>query len=69
MAEFRAIITQPIVNMEYDDATRGSVTALGVEIPLMVLAFATVILRVYSRLAIKRALATDDVLIMLGMVC
>jgi hypothetical protein len=69
MAESRATIAQPIVNMEYGDATRGSVTALGVEIPLMVLAFATVILRVYSRLAIKRALATDDVLIMLATVC
>jgi len=35
----------------------------------MVLALSTVIPRVYSRLAIKRKIAPDDVLIMLGTVC
>jgi hypothetical protein len=62
-------IGRPIVDVDYDGTTREYIIALGVEIPLMVLAFATVVLRVYSRLAIKRNLATDDVLIMLGTVC
>ncbi|CAG5162507.1 uncharacterized protein ALTATR162_LOCUS6231 [Alternaria atra] len=44
----------------------GFKTALAVEVPLMVLALSTVILRVYSRLAIKRKIAPDDILIMLG---
>jgi hypothetical protein len=33
------------------------------------LALATVVARVYSRLAIKRKLAADDILIILGTVC
>jgi hypothetical protein len=69
MAKFHTTISQPSDNLEYGGATRGSATALGVEIPLMVLAFATVILRVYSRLAIKRNIAADDILIILGTVC
>lgn len=40
-----------------------------VEIPLMVLAAFTVCLRVYSRLAVKRKLAVDDILIVLALVC
>ncbi|CAN9227003.1 unnamed protein product [Alternaria alternata] len=59
-------MTQPIVEVNAGDATRGFKTALAVEVPLMVLALSTVILRVYSRLAIKRKIAPDDVLIMLG---
>ena len=43
-------------------------TALAVEVPLMAIALTTVILRVYSRLAIKKRLATDDLLIILGTV-
>jgi hypothetical protein len=43
-------------------------TALAVEVPLMVVALTTVILRVYSRVAIKKKLATDDLLIILGTV-
>ena len=62
-------MTQPIVEVNAGDATRGFKTALAVEVPLMVLALSTVILRVYSRLAIKRKIAPDDVLIMLGTVC
>jgi len=47
----------------------GSYTiALAVEVPLMAIALTTVILRVYSRLAIKKRLATDDLLIILGTV-
>ncbi|KAG9194758.1 hypothetical protein G6011_04793 [Alternaria panax] len=42
--------------------------ALAVEVPLMALALTTVVLRVYSRLAIKRKIAPDDILIMLGTV-
>ncbi|KAH7395261.1 hypothetical protein DE146DRAFT_615996 [Phaeosphaeria sp. MPI-PUGE-AT-0046c] len=59
-------IAQPIVQVNAGDATSGYTTALAVEIPLMALALATVALRVYSRLAIKRSLAADDILIMLG---
>lgn len=64
--EFRPTITQPIVNVEAGDATNGFKTALSVEVPLMVLAISTVLLRVYSRLAIKKKLAADDILILLG---
>ncbi|KAF1993017.1 hypothetical protein P154DRAFT_451337 [Amniculicola lignicola CBS 123094] len=42
---------------------------LAVEIPLMVLALCTVGLRVYSRLSIKKKLATCDILIVCGMCC
>lgn len=67
MVEFYPTIAQPIVDVEYGgDATGGYRTALAVEIPLMVLALTTVVLRVYSRLAIKRKLAADDILILLG---
>ncbi|EFQ85133.1 hypothetical protein PTT_19994 [Pyrenophora teres f. teres 0-1] len=41
-------------------------TTLAIEVPLMVLAFCTVVLRVYARLAVKRKLALDDILITLG---
>jgi hypothetical protein len=68
MVEFHATMAEPIVAVDYGDATGGYRTALAVEIPLMVLALATVVLRVYSRLAIKRKLAADDVLIILGTV-
>lgn len=67
--EFRPTITQPIVSVEAGDATNGFKTALAVEVPLMVLAISTVVLRVYSRLAIKKKLAADDILILLGTVC
>lgn len=69
MVEFHPTIAQPIVDVDYGDATGGYRTALAVEIPLMFLALATVVLRVYSRLAIKRKLAADDILILLGTVC
>jgi hypothetical protein len=39
-----------------------------VESPLMILAIVTVALRLYSRLAVKRKLAVDDVLIVLALV-
>lgn len=68
-AEFHATIAQPIVNVDYGDPTGGFRTALAVEIPLMILALSTVVARVYSRLTIKRKLAADDILIMLGTVC
>jgi hypothetical protein len=42
--------------------------AYAVEIPLMGLALGTVILRVWSRFAMKGRLATDDTLILLGTV-
>ncbi|KAI4934197.1 hypothetical protein J4E85_002053 [Alternaria conjuncta] len=59
-------IAQPILHMNAGDATKGIRTALAVEVPLMVLALSTVILRVYSRLAIKKKMAPDDILIILG---
>jgi hypothetical protein len=61
-------IAIPIVQVNAGDATSGYTTALAVEIPLMAVALATVVLRVYSRLTIKRKLAADDILIMLGTV-
>jgi hypothetical protein len=42
---------------------------LAVEIPLIILAICTVVLRGYSRMGIKRRLAADDVLIILGTIC
>lgn len=42
--------------------------AYAVEIPLMGLALGTVILRVWSRFAVKGRLAVDDTLILLGTV-
>lgn len=62
-------LAQPIVEVNAGDATRGFRTALAVEVPLMVLALSTVIMRVYSRLAIKKKVAPDDILIILGTVC
>lgn len=43
--------------------------AYALEIPLLGLALATVIFRVYSRFAVNGRLAADDVLILLGTVC
>jgi hypothetical protein len=63
MPRLHTTIAHPIVDVDYDGVSRGSMIALGVEIPLMVLAFTT-----YSRLAIKLSLASDYVLIMLGTV-
>jgi len=54
--------------VDHGDSTGGYATALAVEIPLLVLAVTTVVLRVFSRLAIKRKLAADDVLIIVGTV-
>ncbi|KAF1965335.1 hypothetical protein BU23DRAFT_489737 [Bimuria novae-zelandiae CBS 107.79] len=51
------------------DATSDDKAMMGVEIPLVVLAFATVVLRVYSRLGIKRKLALDDILIICAVIC
>jgi hypothetical protein len=68
MADFQVTRAQPIVEVSSGDETSGFATALGVEIPLMALALLTVALRVYSRLAIKRKLATDDILIIIGTV-
>jgi hypothetical protein len=52
--EFHATIAEPIVDINSGDATGGYPVALAVEIPLMVFALTTVIMRVYSRLTIKR---------------
>lgn len=41
---------------------------LAVEIPLMFFAITTVLLRLYSRLRVKKQLAVDDVLIVCGLV-
>ncbi|KAH4035971.1 hypothetical protein HBI38_178310 [Parastagonospora nodorum] len=59
-------MTQSANLVELGDPIRGYATALAVEIPLLVLAVTTVVLRVFSRLAIKRKLAADDVLIIIG---
>lgn len=66
--EFHATVAHAAVNVEFGIASGGYRTALAVEIPLMVLALVTVGLRLYSRLAIKRKLAADDILIILGAV-
>lgn len=68
LLEFYPTMVEPIVEVSYGDGTGGYRIALAVEIPLMTLALATVVLRVYSRLAIKRKLAADDILILLGTV-
>lgn len=67
-SSFHTTIALPIVNVDAGDATIGFRTALAVEIPFMVLALSTVVLRVYSRIAIKKKLAPDDVMIILGLV-
>jgi hypothetical protein len=66
--EAHATVAHRMVEVSASNAASGYITALALEIPLMVLALATVILRVYSRLAIKRKLAADDILIILGTV-
>ena len=66
--EFHATKAYPIVNVDAGDATKGFKVAIAVEVPLMLLALSTVVLRLYSRLAIKRKLAPDDILIILGTV-
>ncbi|KAF2027707.1 hypothetical protein EK21DRAFT_71489 [Setomelanomma holmii] len=66
LVEFHATVAQPIVNVDPGDATSGYRTATAVEVPLIVIALATVMARVYSRLAIKRKLAADDIFIILG---
>jgi hypothetical protein len=66
--ESHAAVARSGINVEFGFASGGYRTALAVEIPLMVLALATVALRLYSRLAIKRKLAADDILIILGTV-
>ncbi|KAF2841803.1 hypothetical protein M501DRAFT_1007938 [Patellaria atrata CBS 101060] len=52
-----------------DEAYDDPEVLLGVEIPLMVLATIAVGLRVYSRIAVKRKLAADDILIVCGLTC
>ena len=44
-------------------------TMLAVEIPLIILAIGTVVLRVYSRVRVKRKLAADDILIVCAIGC
>ncbi|KAF2866413.1 hypothetical protein BDV95DRAFT_505141 [Massariosphaeria phaeospora] len=61
MAQFTVVVD--------DDNNTSSIhnkVMLAVEIPFVLIAICTVVLRVYSRLAIKRKLAVDDVLIILG---
>lgn len=58
----------PLAQVSNGDGSNGNKIMLAVEIPLMVLAISTVAVRLYSRLAVKRKLATDDVLIVLGLV-
>jgi hypothetical protein len=65
---FHAAKAHPIVNVDAGDATKGFTIALAVEVPLVLLALSTVVLRLYSRLAIKKKLAPDDILILLGTV-
>jgi hypothetical protein len=43
-------------------------TTLSIEIPLVLFALATVVLRLYARLGVKRKVAMDDLLIVLGTV-
>jgi hypothetical protein len=69
VGDFHATVAHPIVVVGYGAATGGYRTALAVEVPLMALALGTVVLRVFSRLTIKRRLAADDILILLGTVC
>ncbi|KAL6710343.1 hypothetical protein ACN47E_009289 [Coniothyrium glycines] len=66
MSNSFATIAVPRDYVNSEDKTGDLRTALAVEIPLMILALSTVVLRIYSRLAIKKKLATDDVLIILG---
>jgi hypothetical protein len=66
--ESHATRVVPTLENSPGHATGGYTTALAVEIPLMIIALTTVILRVYSRFTIKRRLAADDLLIILGTV-
>jgi hypothetical protein len=50
------------------DATYEHRVSLGVEIPLIFFAVTAVSLRAFSRITIKKKLATDDVLIIVGTV-
>jgi hypothetical protein len=68
MVELYRTIAETMAQVEHHGSNGGYRTAIAVEIPLMTLALATVVLRVYSRLTIKRKLAADDILIILGVV-
>lgn len=69
--ETETLGSDPIVDIEDADSYggAGNRVMLAVEIPLIVLAICTVALRGYSRVGIKRRLAADDVLIILGTIC
>jgi hypothetical protein len=69
MVQFPKTIAGVMATTHHGDTIGGYTTALAVEIPLLVLAVTTVALRVFSRLVIKRKLAADDILIILGTVC
>ena len=59
---------EALFQVEDGDTSDGNRIMLAVEIPLILLATSTVALRIYSRLGVKRKLAVDDVLIVLGLV-
>jgi hypothetical protein len=50
------------------DMNANNQTTLSVEIPLVLFALATVLLRLYARLGVKRKVAVDDLLIVVGTV-
>lgn len=60
---------ESLFQVEDGDTSDGNRVMLAVEIPLILLATSTVALRIYSRLGVKRKLAVDDVLIVLGLSC
>jgi hypothetical protein len=68
MVELHTIIARLMDQGDHGVRKASYTTALAVEIPLLILAVTTVALRVFSRLAIKRKLAADDILIILGTV-
>ncbi|KAH7116110.1 hypothetical protein B0J11DRAFT_553227 [Dendryphion nanum] len=60
---------EALLQVKDADGSSGNRVMLAVEIPLILLATTTVALRIYSRLGVKRKLAVDDVLIVLGLCC
>ena len=61
----------PVVEVHHHTTGGGAnnfKVRIAVEIPLMVLAISAVVLRLYSRMAVKRKCAIDDILIVCGLV-
>lgn len=65
---FIDVFDEQLAKVGNSDVTYEYRVSLAVEIPLIFLAVTAVSLRVFSRIGIKKKLATDDILIIIGTV-